>query len=135
VDAVNGVLTSSTSAATAASDGEPTVEISRFTIDGGGGMLSVGGGFELSGTIGQPDVGVLGGGEFTLTGGFWFEEPPCDCNSTGDVNLFDHRDLEACLSDPGYGLVAPFCACFDLDADADVDLRDVGEFQLLFSGF
>jgi hypothetical protein len=42
-----------------------------FTIDGGGGT-STGGGYSLSGTIGQPDAGgPLNGGNFTLTGGYW----------------------------------------------------------------
>jgi hypothetical protein len=40
------------------------------TIDGGGGT-STGGGFTVSGTIGQPDAGTLSGGGFTLSGGFW----------------------------------------------------------------
>lgn len=114
---------------------EPVFEISRFTIDGGGDMLSVGGGFELSGTIGQPDAGVLGGGGFTLAGGFWFGQFPGDCNEDGGINLFDYVELNACESGPGGGLVAPHCTCFDLDADQDVDLEDVGEFQRSFSGF
>jgi len=38
---------------------------------GGGGMWSVGGGFALGGTIGQADAGVLSGGGYTLSGGFW----------------------------------------------------------------
>lgn len=41
-----------------------------YTVDGGGGT-STGGVYSLSGTIGQPDAGVLSGGTFTLTGGFW----------------------------------------------------------------
>ena len=63
-------------------------EISRSTVNSGGVMRSTGGDFELSGTIGQPDAGVMvsGDGEFELTGGFWFEEPPDDCNSTGWVD-------------------------------------------------
>jgi hypothetical protein len=45
--------------------------INWFTIDGGGGT-STGGGFTLSGTIGQHDAGQpMTGGGFTLTGGFW----------------------------------------------------------------
>lgn len=41
------------------------------TTDGGGGTSS-GGEFAVSGTIGQPDAGVvLAGGEFAVTGGFW----------------------------------------------------------------
>ena len=46
-------------------------EITWYSIDGGGGMRSTGGDFELSGTIGQPDAGRMSGGDFTLTGGFW----------------------------------------------------------------
>jgi hypothetical protein len=44
--------------------------IDWWTIDGGGGT-SAGGAFTLSGTIGQPDAGVMSGGAYTLTGGFW----------------------------------------------------------------
>ena len=47
-------------------------EIIKNTIDGGGGM-SQGGDFTLTGTIGQPDAGnkVLSGENFSLSGGFW----------------------------------------------------------------
>ena len=45
-------------------------EINRFTIGGGGGTSS-GGPFSVSGTIGQPAAGSLGGGAFSLDGGFW----------------------------------------------------------------
>ncbi len=41
------------------------------TVDGGGYTWSTGGGYALGGTIGQPDAGVLSGGGYTLTGGFW----------------------------------------------------------------
>ena len=35
-------------------------------------MWAAGGRFELGGTIGQPDVGVvMSSGRFTLVGGFW----------------------------------------------------------------
>jgi hypothetical protein len=44
--------------------------IDWFTIDGGGGT-STGGVYSVSGTIGQPDAGHMGGGNFTLDGGFW----------------------------------------------------------------
>ena len=44
--------------------------IDWFTVDGGGGVSS-GGNFSLTGTIGQPDVGTLSGGNYTLQGGFW----------------------------------------------------------------
>jgi len=45
--------------------------INWFTIDGGGGT-STGGGYSVSGTIGQPDAGgPLTNVQFSLTGGFW----------------------------------------------------------------
>jgi hypothetical protein len=45
--------------------------IDRFSIDGGGGA-STGGVYTVSGTIGQPDAGgLMTGGQFTLTSGFW----------------------------------------------------------------
>jgi len=40
------------------------------TIDGGGG-ISTGGVFTVTGTIGQPDAGKMSGGNFALDGGFW----------------------------------------------------------------
>jgi hypothetical protein len=40
-------------------------------VDGGGATFSSGGGYTLSGTVGQPDAGLLVGGELTLGGGFW----------------------------------------------------------------
>lgn len=42
-----------------------------WTVDGGGGMWSSGGGYRLGGTVGQPDAGVLAGGGYNLAGGFW----------------------------------------------------------------
>lgn len=47
-----------------------TYSIDWYSIDGGGGT-SAGGGFTVTGTIGQPDAGVMTGGGFTLAGGFW----------------------------------------------------------------
>ena len=45
-------------------------DVSRFTIDGGGGT-SGGGQLTLRDTAGQPDAGVMTGGAYTLHGGFW----------------------------------------------------------------
>jgi hypothetical protein len=41
-----------------------------WTIDGGGGISS-GRAYALTGTSGQPDAGMLTGGGYELTGGFW----------------------------------------------------------------
>jgi hypothetical protein len=46
-------------------------ELSWWTVDGGGGTHSTGGGYSLSGTAGQPDAGLLAGGGYILGGGFW----------------------------------------------------------------
>jgi hypothetical protein len=59
--------------AAAAQDG---YSITRWTVDGGGHTSSQAGGYDLSGTIGQPDVGTLTEGGYTLAGGFWGSEMP-----------------------------------------------------------
>jgi len=44
------------------------------TIDGGGGSStgsSAGAAYAISGTMGQPDAGLLEGGGYALSGGFW----------------------------------------------------------------
>ena len=111
-------------------------ELLRSTIDGGGVMYSAGGDLELSGTIGQPDAGIMFStdGALELTGGFWFGEPPDDCNSDGWVDLIDYDDFDGCLSGPDGGLHETVCNCFDLDGDRDVDLSDVARFQAQFTG-
>lgn len=106
----------------------------RHTIDGGGAMLSSGSDLELSGTIGQPDAGTMGGGEFTLTGGFWFPLAPGDCNVDGGVDLFDHDALTGCLTGPNGGVLPAGCTCFDQDHDGDTDMIDFKSFQAGFTG-
>ncbi len=86
-------------------------EISWSTIDGGGGTSS-GGDFVLSGTIGQPDAGVMAGGSYVLSGGFWPGSKWC---------FVDLPDLFNFLQDwlkTGAG-----CAG-DLNDDNSVDLVD-----------
>lgn len=46
-------------------------DLSWNTVDGGGGTFSIGGIYSIGGTIGQPDAGVMAGGIYTATGGFW----------------------------------------------------------------
>jgi len=46
-------------------------DLSWSTVDGGGGTFSTGGVYSLGGTAGQPDAGLMTGGEYALGGGFW----------------------------------------------------------------
>ena len=70
--------------------------IDWYTIDGGGGT-SAGGAFQLSGTIGQHDTGVMSGGNFTLTGGYWSGAPEAscyaDCDTSTGVGVLDLFDF------------------------------------------
>ena len=108
-------------------------ELSRYTIDGSGVMFSTGGDFELSGTIGQPDAGFLAGGNLELTGGFWLEIEPTDCNEDGVVDRFDLYSFAECLAGPDEG-VPTGCECFDTDRSGAVDLRDFAAAQVAFGG-
>ena len=109
-------------------------DLSWHSMDGGGAMRSTGGDFELSGTVGQPDAGVMEGGAYLLTGGFWFEIVPADCNEDGGVNRFDYADFEACLTGPNGPSAVGSCRCFDIDRNKVVDMADFAELQALYSG-
>ncbi len=113
---------------------DPVYDLTWHTIDGGGAMRSTGGDFELSGTIGQPDAGAMSGGNFTLTGGFWFEVVPSDCNEDGVVNLFDYDTFQTCLTGPGGGPPPAGCECYDFDADGKITLLDFATVQAMFNG-
>jgi hypothetical protein len=46
-------------------------DLSWWTADGGGQTATSGGNYTLGGTTGQADAGALGGGNYSLSGGFW----------------------------------------------------------------
>lgn len=46
-------------------------DLTWSTIDSGGYTFSAGGSFSVGGAIGQPDAGLLSGGNYSLGGGFW----------------------------------------------------------------
>jgi hypothetical protein len=46
-------------------------DLTWSTVDGGGYTFGQGGAYTLGGTVGQPDAGLLTGGDYTLGGGFW----------------------------------------------------------------
>jgi hypothetical protein len=68
---------------------DDSYDLGWYTIDGGGDMWSSGGDFELCGTIGQPDTGMLTGNGLVLSGGFW-DQSYSDCNSNG---VSDDQDV------------------------------------------
>lgn len=107
-------------------------DLTRHSVDAGGVVASTGGEFELSGTIGQSDAGFLSGGEFTLAGGFWFPLAPTDCNNDGFVNQFDLESFTPCLVGPAEPSIVE-CACFDVDRDGAVDLRDFATLQAAYT--
>ncbi len=92
----------------------------------GGGVVSIGGDYELSGTVGQPCAGALSGGGFRLTGGFQ-ALPPCPCigdlNNDGSRDGQDVQDSVACMLSTGSN-----CASADLLADGVLDMDDVAAF-------
>jgi hypothetical protein len=45
-------------------------DLTWSTVDGGG-YTFTGGSYSLGGTAGQPDAGLLTGGDYALAGGFW----------------------------------------------------------------
>jgi len=106
-------------------------DLSWHTIDGGGDVSS-GGALQLTGTVGQPDAGMLAGGAFELSGGFWTgiveEGPPCPADVTGPYGqpdgVVDVLDLLAvlatwdCQGDPGECLG-------DVTLDGVVDVLDL----------
>lgn len=114
-------------------------EISWHTVDGGGVMNSTDGqpnGFELSGTIGQPDAGptagVMSGGSFELVGGFWAPAAnvcPClgDMNADGQRDGADVQTFVECLTLGGA------CPCADMDGGQGLGIGDMPVFvaQLL----
>ena len=119
-------------------------DLSWWTADGGGAMFSTGGGFELGGTIGQPDTNAppSTGSGFELTGGFWAGVSislscatfaPADFDQDCDVDAADLIAFKLCAS-RSHVAYADGCAAKDLDHDGDVDMDDFGVFQRCYSG-
>ncbi len=90
-------------------------KIDWYTIDGGGGVSS-GGDYVLTGTIGQPDAGYLDGDNYELLGGFWVGGPLCI------VNFEDFANFAIYWLQTGSGLPA------DLYEDGTINCDDLLEF-------
>jgi hypothetical protein len=102
--------------------------LTRYSF-GTGNVDGAAGVFTLRATAGEPVVGVVSAGSFTLTAGYW---PPLsilgDCNGSGAVDVTDYPPFASCLDGPGQGAQTG-CACFDLRPDRHVDLLDFWLFQ------
>ncbi len=66
-------LTTSQTIAPASAQSGGGYDLTWNSIDGGGGMFSMGGPYSLGSTIGQFDAGMMSGGSYTLNGGFWVD--------------------------------------------------------------
>jgi hypothetical protein len=118
-------------------------ELDWWTVDSGGGQNSTGGGYSLSGTIGQPDAGVMSGGTYTLVGGFWggIAAPggflPGDMNCDGVVSVGDIGPFVLALTNAAeYMAQYPNCDInlADIDNNGMISVGDIGPFVMLITG-
>lgn len=122
-------------------------DLSWFSVDGGGWTWSTGGSYQLGGTIGQPDAGVvLNGGSYQLTGGFWPGAAAAgptvligDLNCNGSVGFDDINAFVLYLSNfASWQATYPGCPAENGDINADGDFPDFGDINpfvaLLTSG-
>ena len=111
-----------------------TYDISWYTIDCGGGSSSRGV-FALSGTIGQHDAGVMSGGPFTLTGGFWSGAPKAscyaDCDQSTGAGVLDVFDF-LCFQNSFVNAEPYACDC---DTSTGSGVCDVFDFLCFQNGF
>ncbi|MBK9120603.1 MAG: hypothetical protein IPM18_13540 [Phycisphaerales bacterium] len=121
-------------------------DINWWTVDGGGAMFTMGGAYELSGTIGQPDAGAaMTGGSYELVGGFWAigaAAPPVTCvgdaNGDGLVNFADISPFIAAIKAGNAGawtcnLAGGFGPYLNSDTNGDgvVNFSDISPFIAL----
>ncbi|MCP4590436.1 MAG: hypothetical protein GY842_06820 [bacterium] len=76
------------------------------------------------------DCGLTFSDEATLTVD---APPPGDLDADCDVDLIDYQIFAACLTGPEGG-IPPDCSAANLEANADIDLRDFAYLQHLFGG-
>ncbi|MCK4659457.1 MAG: hypothetical protein KAV82_08035 [Phycisphaerae bacterium] len=103
------------------------LELYWFTIDCGGGASYNANGLELSGTIGQPDAGVLTSGDLELTGGFWFAAPP----TMATLKLSVPQDTRSLWRSGKNAILLTFDGDIELPKPCDIlirQLRDNGNY-------
>ncbi len=109
-------------------------DISWYTIDAGGGT-SAAGQFQLAGTIGQHDAGIMSGGGYVLTGGFWSGAPdaPCypDCDTSTGKGILDIFDF-LCFQN---SFVAGDPYACDCDLSTGIGVCDIFDFLCFQNAF
>jgi hypothetical protein len=101
-------------------------DLSWYTIDGGGGTSS-GATYDVNGTIGQPDAGLVmaGAGGYSVVGGFWpAAEPaanPCPADIAAPAGVVNAADLLAVINSWG---ACPGCHA-DINHDNVVNAADL----------
>jgi hypothetical protein len=116
----------------AGADGPPTDQppftIVWSTLDGGG-ALGLGGGYELHGTVGQPEAFEMAGGVFTISGGYWLGSfgPGCyaDCDLSGNFDINDFICFQTF-----FALGDPYADC---DQDGQLLIDDFICFQTFYA--
>ena len=78
------------------------LDVSWWTVAGSGGT-SAGGGFTVTGTIGQPDASaLLAGGSFSCHAGFWGDAAgaPCyaNCDNSSAPPILNANDFQCFLN-------------------------------------
>lgn len=122
--------------------GPPAYDLSWHTVDGGGGTAS-GGGFQLSGTIGQTDAGAaLSGGPFTLVGGFWLADGPTPSTCPPDIaplpngnNAVDVDDLLAVINGWGMCSAPPSTCAADIAPVGGNGVINVDDLLMVINGW
>ena len=92
--------------------------IDWYSINGGGG-LSRGGPYQITGTIGQSDAGYLDGGPYEMLGGYWTGGPLCIVNLEHFALFASHWLESPCGTDDNW------CGGADLDKQGDVNVIDL----------
>lgn len=67
----------------AATEGDVVPTVDWYSINSGSARTSIGGEYQVRGSIGQPVVGFSDGGEYELSAGFWHVRSTCGNNGDG----------------------------------------------------
>ncbi len=97
-----------------------TYELSWSTIGGGG--VSSGGTYSLTGIVGRPEAGAMSGGSYELLGGFLPGGPFCI------VDFYSFAIFAEYWLETGCNVGNNWCGGADLDELGDVDFVDAGQF-------